>query len=63
MPDILTIYDIMQRYDCTKSTAKEIMGQLPTFRIEEDTRFVKLRDLQNYEERIMQYPEGRVNTE
>lgn len=62
MPDILTIYDIMQRYDCTKSTAEKIMGQLPTFRIE-NTRFVKLRDLQNYEERIMQYPEGKVNTE
>lgn len=55
MPDILTISDIMRRYGCVRQTAGKIMKKLPFFVIG-GRKFVKARDLQDYEESLIEYP-------
>ena len=60
MLDILTTNDVMKRYGIERHTAAAIMRKLPVFKV--GTRlFVKMRDLQAWEESLVQYPVTNKN--
>ena len=55
MPELLTVSDIMGRYNCERQAASRIMDKMPVLRVGK-RKFIRAADLMDWEESRTEYP-------